>query len=187
MTLESMMILQRRNERKRHYKKFCGENKIEKYPKKSLRIIQKNITSATVIIQKNQHYLIRQRNEKILLGGLWEFPTYRIENSSPIKTSLEKALFKELRQMIKVQKPIGTYKQTYTHLHETLHAFQCPTSILIKKPRGNNWKWTNFDKAKELAWPRVQKKIWKSLEEKMLQATGLKLQDTKKSTRRNAI
>lgn len=83
-------------------------------------------TVTAAVIQHDKLVLIAQRPQKGLLGGLWEFPGGKLEESD---TSIEGCLKREIREELGVEIEVGAgfgvYHHAYTHFKITLHAFLC--------------------------------------------------------------
>ena len=76
------------------------------------------------VIQEGEKVLIAQRAKGDLLGGMWEFPGGKLEESDlSLKDGLKREILEELGVHIDVGEPLGVYKHAYTHYKITLHAF----------------------------------------------------------------
>jgi len=78
------------------------------------------------IIKQDERVLICKRPSGSLLGGLWEFPGGKMQESdADLADCLRREIMEELRVSITVGDPFGIYKHAYTHFKITLHAFYC--------------------------------------------------------------
>lgn len=78
------------------------------------------------IIQKNKKVLLVQRPLKGFLGGLWEFPNWKIgSNERRLRMRLRNRVKKELGIEVTVKNELGTFSQTYSHFRLTLQVFSC--------------------------------------------------------------
>jgi A/G-specific adenine glycosylase len=78
------------------------------------------------IIQAEGRVLIAQRPPSGLLGGLWEFPGGKLEDSDgSLAEGLQREIQEELGLKIIVGTAFGVYCHAYTHFRITLHAFLC--------------------------------------------------------------
>jgi A/G-specific adenine glycosylase len=79
------------------------------------------------VIQKHGKVLLRQRPPKGLLGGLWEFPNWKIEEKRRLRLRLRLRNYikKEMGMNVEVKESIGTFHQTYSHFKLTLYVFYC--------------------------------------------------------------
>lgn len=105
--------------------KARAQGKPERYPLKAAKKRIPRVDALSAVIERNGKVLVRQRPAEGLLGGLWEFPNWKIENCNHLKKSLKVHLKKELGVVAKVGDPIGTFQQTYSHFKLTLHVYRC--------------------------------------------------------------
>ena len=82
-------------------------------------------TVTAAVIQKDGLFLIAQRPEQGLLGGLWEFPGGKVEAGEDLPTCLCREICEELGAEINVGELLGVYRHAFTHFRITLHAFHC--------------------------------------------------------------
>ncbi len=81
--------------------------------------------TAAVIIRDGQ-FLLAQRQEDGLLGGLWEFPGGTFEDTdADLPACLSREIQEELGVQIRVGSAFGQYRHAYTHFKITLQAFLC--------------------------------------------------------------
>ncbi len=70
------------------------------------------------------HLLLAQRPHKGLLGGMWEFPGGKLEDTdADLAACLRREIDEELGMEIEVRAPITVVQHAYTHFRITLHAF----------------------------------------------------------------
>ena len=72
------------------------------------------IRVVAAVIEENGKYLITQRRANGVLGGLWEFPSGRVEEGE----SDETALARELQERLGVDVEVGKIKARRTHRYE---------------------------------------------------------------------
>ena len=78
------------------------------------------------VIQKQGKVFVARRPEGGLLGGMWEFPGGKLEETDhSLAACLQREIREELGVGVLVGKQLGTYKHAYTHFRITLHAFFC--------------------------------------------------------------
>jgi len=76
------------------------------------------------VISDGEKVLIAQRAKDDLLGGMWEFPGGKLEESDvSFHAGLKREILEELGIKIDVGEAVGVYKHAYTHYKITLHAF----------------------------------------------------------------
>jgi A/G-specific adenine glycosylase len=87
------------------------------------------------VIHRRGRILIGRRPEGGLLGGLWEFPGGKCWRSETAAACLRRELREELGVEVEVGASLGIFRQSYTHFHVTMHAFDC--RIRRGRPRPN--------------------------------------------------
>ena len=115
----------------------------ENYPRKALKKSIPHVEAVSAVIKRNGRVLLNRRPPKGLLGGLWEFPNWKIENGKNPKRSLKNLLRKEMAVIGKVGNPLGTFQHTYSHFKLTLHVYHC--QIVEGKPKGRWVPLRNLD------------------------------------------
>jgi len=130
--------------------------KPESFPLRSVKKKVPHIEAIAAVIQKNGKVLLRQRPPRGLLGGLWEFPNWKIEEKRRLRLRLELRNYikKEMGMDVEVKEPIGTFHQTYSHFKLTLHVFECDP--LEGKGKG---KWVSTKKLDRLPLSRIHRRI----------------------------
>lgn len=97
----------------------------ERYPSKGMKKNIPHVVALAAVIQKDGKVLLNQRHPKGLLGGLWEFPNWKIEEKRRLRLRLRNCISKEMKMKVEVKEFIGTFKQTYSHFKLALHIFNC--------------------------------------------------------------
>jgi A/G-specific adenine glycosylase len=139
-----------------HFCKARASGEPEKYPAKGLKKSIPHIESVTAVIKKDDEVLLNQRPPTGLLGGLWEFPHWRIEEKrrTRLRLRLRNCIKKEIGLNVKVKESIGTFHQTYSHFKLTLQVFDCQP--LNGKAKG---KWVPIKNLPLLPMSRVHRRI----------------------------
>jgi A/G-specific adenine glycosylase len=136
----------------RHLCQGYLSGKPERYPPRTIKKTIPQITAVSVVIEKDKKVLLNQRPLKGLLGGLWEFPNWRIEERRRLR--LRNHIKKEMGMNVKVKESIGTFQQTFSHFKLTLHVFHCqPFDGLAKG------KWVPIQNLHLLPMSRIHRKI----------------------------
>ncbi len=129
-----------------------------RYPGKEDRKKIPHIESVAAVIQKDGKVLLRQRPPKGLLGGLWEFPDWKIEEKPKsrlkLRLKLRNFIKKEMKMNVEVKELIGTFRQTYSHFKLTLHVF-CGQTLDGK----TNGKWVPIRNLHLFPMSRIHRKI----------------------------
>ena len=95
-------------------------------PVRKAKLAVPHYTVSAAVIQEGGLVLIAQRPQGGMLGGLWEFPGGKLEDTDPdLPACLRREIREELGVEIRVGEALGMYKHAYTHFRITLHAFAC--------------------------------------------------------------
>ena len=119
----------------------------------------------TGIIWRESKFYIQKRNEKSMLGGLWEFPGGKVEN----KESLERALKREIKEECGIipiiKEKIGCVEHSYSHFSISLNCFHCIESD--KKIRfSKNGAWITNKEIASYPFPRANHKLFSLINKK---------------------
>jgi A/G-specific adenine glycosylase len=137
-----------------HFCKGSASGEIEKYPAKELKKKIPRIESATAVIKKGEKVLLNQRPPTGLLGGLWEFPNWRIEVKQRSRLRLRNYIKKGMGMNVEVKEFMGIFYQTYSHFKLTVHVFHC--QHLNGKGNGN---WVPLKGLRLLPLSRIHRRI----------------------------
>lgn len=96
--------------------------------------IPHKLVAAAIIRRTDGLFLLAQRPENGLFGGLWEFPGGKKENGETLQEALVREIQEELSAEIKVGEEFGSYQHTLSHFRFTLYAFHC-TLIVGSQPK----------------------------------------------------
>ncbi|MDI6763797.1 MAG: A/G-specific adenine glycosylase [Thermodesulfobacteriota bacterium] len=132
--------------------------KPESYPLRSVKKKVPHIEAIAAVIQKDGKVLLRQRPPRGLLGGLWEFPHWKIEEKRRLRLRLRNYIKKEMGVNVEVKEPIGTFHQTYSHFKLTLHVFKCDAIDGSRKG-----KWIPIKNLSLLPLSSIHRKIAKTI------------------------
>ena len=122
----------------RHACKARSSGKPEDYPSKRIRKTIPHVESVSAVIKRNGKVLLRQRPPSGLLGGLWEFPNWKMEEKrmSRLRLRLRSYIKKNFDITADVKELIGPFRQTFSHFKLTLHVYHCQA---IDGKRKGNW------------------------------------------------
>jgi len=128
----------------------------EKYPSRIVKKKIPHIEAIGAVLHRDGKVLLNQRPPKGLLGGLWEFPNWKIEDKRSLRSGLRlrNHIKKEVGMNVQVKGSIGTFKQTFTHFKLTLYTYYCQA-----KGNGKKGKWIAIKKLGQLAMPRIHRRI----------------------------
>ena len=141
-----------------HFCKGKASGNPERYPPKGVKKGVPHIEAISGVIVRNRKVLLNQRPPKGLLGGLCEFPNWRIEGKQRLRLRLRNHIKKETGMKVEVKEPIGTFKQTFTHFKLTLHVFHC--EAIAGREKG---KWVTVRNLRLLPMSRVHRRIANSI------------------------
>jgi len=109
----------------------------ERFPLKSNKKKIPHIEAIAAVITRDRNVLLHRRPPKGLLGGLWEYPNWRIEGKPRmrVRLRLRNTIKKEMKMDVEVKELIGVFNQTYSHFKLTLHVYDCFATGKNKKGR----------------------------------------------------
>jgi len=132
----------------------------ERYPTKGSKKRIPHINAVSAVIQRDGKVLLNRRPLKGLLGGLWEFPNWKIEGEKMLR--LRNYINREMGLNVKVKEFIGTFQQTYSHFKLTLQVFNC--QHLSGKRKG---KWVPIRNLPLLPMSRIDRRIAEMIDEEI--------------------
>lgn len=101
---------------------------------------------AVAVIVHRGKLFIQRRPETGLLGGLWEFPGGKKEESETIEAAVLREIQEELGVSIEITAALTPVKHAYTHFRITLYPFLCQLSehhtaesILLRSAEASAW------------------------------------------------
>jgi A/G-specific adenine glycosylase len=127
-----------------------------RFPAKKEKRTIPHVESVAAVIMKDKKVHLSQRPPEGFLGGLWEFPNWRVEEKarSRLRSRLRNQAKKELGMNIKFKEPVGTFKQTFSHFKLTLHAYYCQP--IGKKTKG---KWASIENLSDFPMSKIHRHI----------------------------
>jgi len=113
-------------------KKFCKayqNGDPENYPVRAKEKKSVKVTAAALVLEKEGRYFIHLRPLGEIMGGLWEFPEWKLSKN---ETLPKESVFKKLKNAAKKDFSIdasgvsylGMIKRNYTYFNESLHVFK---------------------------------------------------------------
>jgi A/G-specific adenine glycosylase len=133
--------------------KFCKafENgEVERYPVRNERKKTVKVQAAALVLRKNGKYLIRRRPLGGIMGGLWEFPEWKLAKNrdlslGSVRQKALKMAGSDLKTSLLHTKFLGIIRRNYTHHLEKLHVFlaEIPIRRVTAKSAGSwPFAWT---------------------------------------------
>jgi A/G-specific adenine glycosylase len=149
---------------------FCEaskQNQAENYPVRAKKKKIVKVLAGALVISHGGKYLIHQRPLGKIMGGLWEFPEWKLAQETAlskrqIMAKLAKLVKKEFKTSFKKIDFLGTIKRNYTHHNETLHIFLAHTTRKIKAAQDKKiWPeaWISKEEFKNYPFSAAHKKI----------------------------
>jgi A/G-specific adenine glycosylase len=108
-----------------HFCKGRASGNPVRFPAKKIKKPIPHVESVSAVIRRDGKILLNQRPPRGLLGGLWEFPNWKIEEGGRLRLRLRSTIKKEMEMNVEIKKLIGVFQQTYSHFKLTLHVFHC--------------------------------------------------------------
>ncbi len=112
-------------------KNFCKAFKNgnpEDYPVKAKKTKSVKVTAGALVLENGGRYFIRFRPLGGIMGGLWEFPEWKLSKNKPmtaqaVERKTARLIEKELSHPASNLEYFGPIKRNYTYFNETLHVF----------------------------------------------------------------
>jgi A/G-specific adenine glycosylase len=134
----------------------------EKFPSRGLKKAIPFIQAVSAVIQKDGQVLLQQRPARGLLGGLWEFPDWRVDHREDSELKLLHFIKNELGIRIKTKESLGSFKHTYSHFKLTLHVYLCQAA-----GSKNVGTWVPLRDLRLFPMSRLHRRIAQTLQEKL--------------------
>lgn len=155
------------------------------YPVKKAKSKPKPQTYVAVVIQnENGEYLLEKRPDTGLLANMWMFPLVEVDEIVTDGTGklFEKKILESLDEkqhtyiknyvlnnyQLEVEleeQTTGVVEHIFSHLIWHISVFAAEIRNKPEDLSNNNCEWVSEDRAEELAFPKVQEKMWQTLQE----------------------
>ena len=140
-------------------------NKTTLYPKKSAKQKKPHYDVVVGMIYKADKFLISQRHNKGLLGGLWELPGGKKNKNEKNQECLKREIKEELGILIDVGEKIGEVQHVYSHFKINLLGYTCKHKKGNPKPLASQKiKWVDLKSINDFAFPRSTIKLLSLIE-----------------------
>jgi len=97
----------------------------ERYPTKGSKKRIPHINAVSAVIQRDGKVLLHRRPLEGLLGGLWEFPNWPLNEREKWTDLLVSQVKNKIGLRVKIKRPLGPFHQTFSHFKLTLHVYHC--------------------------------------------------------------
>ena len=121
-------------------------NKVESFPVRKNKKKMVKVEAGALILSRDNKYLIQRRPVGEIMGGLWEFPEWKLSYDKKLSVNTIKNMTlenakKEYGPNLTIQPLAATIKRNYTHHIESLYVFRAELSDSTDnlKPR-HGWK-----------------------------------------------
>jgi len=128
----------------KHCQAFA-EKSVDQFPIPKKRKQTVKVNAGALVLRKNNKFFIHKRPVGKIMGGLWEFPEWKL--SQNLNLTIQKSNARTLKQAqkefgkeISSLKYVDMIKRSYTHHQERLQVFQTVVSNGIK-PMGSKKDW----------------------------------------------
>ncbi len=121
--------------------------------------------AAAVTTRADGRVLVAQRNADDMLGGLWEFPGGKREDTETLPECLVREMREELDVQVEVKESLIVVRHAYTHFRITLHAFRC--WLVAGEPRCLDcaaFRWITLAELDALPMSVVDRKVAQALQ-----------------------
>jgi len=120
-------------------KAFKAQNP-EDYPFRQHRKKIVKVSAAALVLENHGKFLIRLRPVGGIMGGLWEFPEWKLSrgkslNTSQLERKTQQCILNEFSGPFRGIQTLGTLKRNYTHFNESLHVFFFGCKENLKPPQ----------------------------------------------------
>jgi A/G-specific adenine glycosylase len=103
--------------------------------------LNRNIDWPLAIVRKRGKILLRRRERRGILAGLWELPGGETKRNETVRSSLGRQLV-ELNRTFRPGRRIGEFRHSITNLkiHSPIFLFDLPEQIELRLP-SRQWRW----------------------------------------------
>lgn len=136
----------------------------EAFPVKTRKAPPRPVRFAVAVLERDENVWIMRRPETGLLGGLWEFPAFPLEDGANPEAVLEAGLSLEGMDWT----PLCTVQHTYTHLKATMQVLRAPVPAGMSLPEDDDRRWVPVPSLGTYAFSNANQKIRAALDERPL-------------------
>ena len=112
-----------------------------------------------IVRDERGHYLIHQRPEANMLGGLWTFPGGRLGPEETVETACVRLLWEEFGMDAPAARPFHRLSHAYSHFKITLHACHCPAARPPAEAGERRLQWVSAETLTAMAFDRASRKL----------------------------
>ncbi len=130
-----------------------------RYPQKKIKSPRPHLILVGCMLWRKDRFIIQKRNNKSMLGGLWEIPNLKLEDDRSKKNNLKVIIKKKFGAIPTIIKKIGSVEHTYSHFSITFHVYHCKENA-GKLRKENEIKWIKPTEIPCFAFSKVNHKIF---------------------------
>jgi A/G-specific adenine glycosylase len=134
----------------------------QSYPAKVKKKVIPHKEFVAGMIWRGEDFLITNRTENALLGGLWELPGGEIESNETPIGALRRQIKEECNMDINIGKKVGYVKHAYSHFKLTLTLYQCQTQGSVKSVE-KEYRWIKPIEVNNFPFPKSNHKLFNLL------------------------
>jgi A/G-specific adenine glycosylase len=134
----------------------------QSYPAKVKKKVIPHKEFVAGMIWRGENFLITNRTENALLGGLWELPGGEIESNETPIGALRRQIKEECNMDINIGKKVGYVKHAYSHFKLTLTLYQCQTQGSVKSVE-KEYRWIKPIEVNNFPFPKSNHKLFNLL------------------------
>jgi A/G-specific adenine glycosylase len=134
----------------------------QSYPAKVKKKVIPHKVFVAGMIWRGEDFLITNRTENALLGGLWELPGGEIESNETPIGALRRQIKEECNMDINIGKKVGYVKHAYSHFKLTLTLYQCQTQGSVKSVE-KEYRWIKPIEVNNFPFPKSNHKLFNLL------------------------
>ncbi len=114
----------------------------DSYPKRKKRAAVPTYEIAVGVVKRREKILITKRQDKGLLGGLWEFPGGKLKEGESPRQACARELLEEIGLRVSVGAHVTTIRHAYTHFKIVMYVFRCKSengTVVLNGPKDFKW------------------------------------------------
>ena len=108
--------------------RFCiglRREKPEDYPDKNKKLVVPEYHFISAFLWFGEKFLIKKRDNNLMLGGLWELPNFKLNVKDKSGLSFVQKVKKELNIDIQIKEKLGVVRHKYSHFSVVVSVYDC--------------------------------------------------------------
>ncbi|MFO7986331.1 MAG: A/G-specific adenine glycosylase [Desulfatiglandaceae bacterium] len=135
-------------------------DQVRNYPERRQRRVVPTRRTAAGVIWKRGRVLITRRRPEGLLGGLWEFPGGKVNQTEDARIACIREIQEETGLAVEIHSHLARVKHAYTHFRIEMDVFQCwyvSGSIRLNGPE--DFRWVKVSELHQYPFPKANLKF----------------------------